>query len=113
MNQFFAKRSVLCSALLVGLIFIGTSAVRAQSASRKVIKKVEPVYPTVLLERKIGGTVRLTVTVRADGTVRQVEVEGGNPILAASAARAVKFWRYSAGDRETTTQVVVHFDPDK
>jgi len=113
MSQYCAKRGVLCSALLAGLISIGALTVRAQNASRKIVKKLQPVYPAVLLQRKIGGTVRLTVTVRPDGSVRDVEVEGGNPILAASAVRAVKLWRYSPEDRETTTQVVIHFDPDK
>jgi len=113
MISFLTKRSALRSALLVGLISIGTLTVRAQGNARKIVKRVEPIYPKILQERKIGGTVRLTVTVRADGTVRQVEVQGGSPILAASAVRAVKSWRYSPADRETTAQVVVHFDPDR
>lgn len=83
---------------------------QAQSAARKVIKKVEPQYPAILRERGIGGTVRLKATVRADGTVRDVKIEGGNPILADAAARAVKDWRYAPGESETTAEVVIHFD---
>jgi TonB family protein len=100
-------------ACLLGTILIGNVSAHAQSAERKLLKKVDPYYPTVLRERKIGGTVRLKVTVRADGTVREVQVEGGNPILTESAIRAVKLWHYSPGDRETVDEVVIHFDADK
>lgn len=70
-------------------------------------------YPELLRERGIGGTVRLKVTVRADGTVREVQLEGGNPILAESAIRAVKLWRYEQGESEATAEVVIHFGDSK
>jgi TonB family protein len=94
---------------VVALLCIAGPRTHAQNSTRKVIKRVEPVYPETLRERGIGGTVRLKVTVRADGAVRDVQVEGGNPILAESAARAVKQWRYAPGDNEAITEVTIHF----
>ena len=93
----------------VALLCIAGLRTHAQNSTRKVIKRVEPVYPETLRDRGISGTVRLKVTVRADGTVRDVQVEGGNPILADSAVRAVKMWRYAQADSEAATEVVIHF----
>jgi TonB family protein len=98
---------------LFALALLGATAVHAQKTERKLVKKVEPIYPDVLRERKIGGIVKLRVTIRPDGSVRDVHIEGGNPILAASAENAVKLWRYAPGDRDDVGEVTVHFDPDK
>lgn len=113
MNELSGKKHLTLLACLLGMILIGNVAAHAQSSERKLLKKVDPYYPTVLRERRIGGTVRLKVAVRADGTVRDIQVEGGNPILAESAIRAVKLWHYSPGERETVDEVVIHFDADK
>lgn len=93
----------------MGLLCI--SPCRAQEAERKVLKKVEAQYPSILKRRGIGGTVRLKVAVKADGTVRDVEVLGGNPALADAAEKAVRQWRFSAGS-DSTVNVSVSFDPN-
>lgn len=111
MSVSVTKRSILLSAVLLGLLAIVSSTVGAQKFERKVVKKVAPVYPAILREKGIGGVVRLKVTVRADGTVKDAEVLGGNPILASSAMHAVKLWRFAANNRETIGEVVFHFDP--
>lgn len=100
-------------ASFLGVVSLGTTAANAQKTERKVVKKVDPNYPAILRERKIGGTVKLRVTIRPDGSVRDVQVEGGNPILASSAEDAVKHWRYSPGDHEAVGEVTIRFDPDK
>ncbi len=58
--------------------------------ARKLISRVEPVYPIVLLSNHIGGTVQLRVTIAANGAVEDVELLGGNPILGEAAMAAVK-----------------------
>ena len=50
----------------------------------------------------IGGTVRLNAKVLANGTVADVQIMGGNPILADSAAKAVKTWKYAAAASSST-----------
>jgi TonB family protein len=84
---------------------------RAQDNDRKILKKVEAQYPSILKRRGIGGTVRLKVQVRADGSVKDVEVLGGNPALADAAEKAVRQWRFTPGG-ETTITVAVTFDPN-
>ena len=86
-------------------------SVHSQEATRKVLKRVQAQYPSILKKRGIGGTVRLRVTVKADGTVRDTEVLGGSPILADSAQKAVKQWVFAPADAESTVEVSVVFDP--
>jgi len=85
--------------------------VRAQDNDRKILKKVEAQYPSILKRRGIGGTVRLKVSVHADGAVKDVEVLGGNPTLADAAEKAVRQWRFAPGGESTVT-VAVNFDPN-
>ncbi|HMD40552.1 MAG TPA: energy transducer TonB [Candidatus Acidoferrum sp.] len=97
--------------LVLGLLCVFPSLAPAQDADRKVLKKVEPQYPTILKRRGIGGTVRLKVAVKADGSVKDVEVLGGNPALADAAEKAVRQWRFAPGNDSTIT-VAVTFDPN-
>jgi TonB family protein len=54
-----------------------------------------PDYPARLKGRGIGGVVRLKALVLANGTVANVQILGGNPILAACAVNAVMKWKYA------------------
>lgn len=103
------RRGFMCFAA-VGLIGGGNAA--AQSApGRRVLKRVEAQYPFILKSRSIGGTVRLKVLVKADGSVKSMEVLGGNAILAAAAQNAVMQWKFAPDVSETTVDVSVVFDP--
>jgi len=81
--------------------------------ARKLLTRVEPVYPFVLRSNHIGGTVRLKVTIASNGTVEDVELLGGNPILGEAAMAAVKKWVYAAGRSRTMTEVSIPFDADR
>ena len=59
-----------------------------------LIHRVEPVYPTQARNQRIQGKVTLTATIGVDGTVRQVAIEGGSPVLAEAAKTAVIKWKY-------------------
>jgi TonB family protein len=79
--------------------------------TRKVVKKAPVAYPSILKSKGIGGVVRLRVYVKADGTVRDTEVIGGNPILVESAQKSVMQWKFSTGSTETVMEISVVFDP--
>ena len=88
--------------------------VRAEQESRterKLISRVEPDYPPVLKMRQIGGTVRLEVTIRPNGSVENPRVLGGNPVLAESAIAAVKKWKYAPAEMANTTTISLEFNP--
>ncbi|HKN69432.1 MAG TPA: TonB family protein [Terriglobales bacterium] len=87
-----------------------TIGVPSRAAERKLITRVEPDYPETLKRLNIGGTVRLRVSISANGNVANVELLGGNPILGESAAAAVKQWVYTAGRSRTIAEVSLLFD---
>jgi len=97
------------SAASVGGVKILAIGVPSRSAERKLITRVEPDYPETLKRLKIGGTVRLRVSISAKGNVEDVELLGGNPILGESAVVAVKKWVYAAGRSRSIAEVSISF----
>jgi TonB family protein len=57
--------------------------------------RVEPIYPTQARNQRIQGKVTLSATISADGSVRQVAIVNGSPVLAEAARTAVRQWRYN------------------
>ena len=110
-SQVLGTVVVICLSLLTASIIPPLHAQRIEKADRKLIRKVMPDYPWDLKRASIGGMVRLDVVVSPGGSVNDVLVVGGNPILADCAVRAVKKWRYTPADAETNVRVNVKFDP--
>jgi TonB family protein len=108
-------RGISALAFLTLSILCGLApAARAQKAAksdRKVLVTVKPEYSELLKHAQIGGLVRLKVTVAADGRVSNVEVAGGNPILAESAASAVTKWKFVPAPSQTLEDVSISFSP--
>jgi TonB family protein len=71
----------------------------------------KPQYPEPLKQAHIGGSVRLRATVLPNGTVSNLDVLGGNPILAESAIAAIKKWKYAPAPSQTLEDVTVNFNP--
>jgi len=51
------------------------------------------------------------ITVTPTGSVKDVKLMGGHPVLANSAMDAVKKWHFEAGPQESTGIVEFRFDP--
>ncbi len=81
--------------------------------ARKLIFRVEPEYPPVLLSNHIGGTVRVKATIASNGTVEGVQLVGGNPILGDAAMAAVRKWVYAAGRSRTHEEISIPFDASR
>ena len=97
---------------LCALLLCGAAPGHAQdNNARKVLKKAPVAYPTILKSKGIGGVVRRRVFVKPDGTVRDTEVIGGNPILVESAQKSVMQWKFTPGSSETVMEISVVFDP--
>jgi len=60
----------------------------------KLVHRVSPVYPTRARLAHLEGRVILAAVIMEDGSVRDVKVIEGPPLLAESAADAVKDWLY-------------------
>lgn len=59
-----------------------------------LIHRVEPRYPTIAIQMRLEGTVRLRAIIGRHGAVSSVEVWSGHPILAQAARDAVAQWHY-------------------
>lgn len=92
-----------CLALLAGALEAG------DTVERKIIFHVQPDYPAIAVRMDIHGTVKFKIWISSDGTVRRVEYIGGHPLLAQSALKAIKDWKYEPSSKETTAQVEVTF----
>ncbi len=68
--------------------------VAARVAEANLIHDVPPQYPPEAGRARIEGTVVLMALIDKDGTVKDVRVESGLPLLAQAAINAVKQWRY-------------------
>jgi TonB family protein len=60
----------------------------------KVETKVLPPYPVEAASQHVHGDVAMDVTLNDDGTVQEVKVIEGNPLLNSAATDAVKQWKY-------------------
>jgi TonB family protein len=80
-------------------------------SDRKVLISGKPQYPELLKQARIGGAVRVRATVLPNGTVSNVDVLGGNPVLAESAAAAIKRWKFAPAASQTFEDVTVNFNP--
>jgi TonB family protein len=97
---------------LLGLALAFAPSVLAQKAdkpARKVVSTVKPSYPQTLKNLHIEGLVRLKATVLPNGSVGDIQIIGGNPILVENAVKAVKSWKYVAAPSQTEEQVVLNF----
>jgi TonB family protein len=56
--------------------------------------KVLPPYPSEPANQHVHGDVAMDVTLNDDGTVQEVKVIEGNPLLNSAATDAVKQWKY-------------------
>lgn len=60
----------------------------------KLIRKVPPTYPILAQQARIQGVVSLRAVIAEDGSIEQLELLSGHPLLTAEAIRAVSQWRY-------------------
>ena len=59
-----------------------------------LIKKVQPTYPPLARQARIQGKVLLQAEISKDGTIENLRLLSGHPMLAPAAIEAVKQWRY-------------------
>jgi protein TonB len=93
-----------------------TKKVRIAStvAAANLVHDVAPTYPPEAGRARIEGTVVLLAAIGKDGTVQDVRVESGLPVLAQAAIDAVKQWRYrpyllNGEPVEVDSRVIINF----
>ena len=79
-----------------------------------VIHKVQPMYPPLARTARVQGAVQLAAIIGKDGTIQNLHVISGHPLLTQAALDAVKQWRYkpyilNGEPVEVDTQITVNF----
>jgi TonB family protein len=89
----------------------GTGPVRLGTGGNlTLIKKVTPIYPTLMQSARMTGQVVLDAIIHPDGTIGDVTVlRSTNDAFTQSAIAAVKQWRYTAPGFEGILTVSVNF----
>jgi TonB family protein len=86
----------------------------AEVAEGSLLHRVEPEYPEAARQQQIQGGVAMDVHIGQDGSVQEVTVVSGPPLLAQAASAAVKQWRFKprmVGGRpaEIQTRIILNF----
>ena len=85
------------------------SVVAELADGRAVTSNPSPEMPDVARRMNLFGTVQLQAVIRPDGTVKDVRVLGGNPVLVQASVVAVRQWRYRTGPSETVENIRFSF----
>jgi protein TonB len=79
-----------------------------------VLHKVQPNYPPLARTARVQGSVVLAAVIGKDGTIQNLHVISGHPLLTQAALDAVRQWKYrpyilNGEPVEVDTQVTVNF----
>ena len=79
-----------------------------------LIHRVQPDYPPLARQARIQGQVVLRAMISREGTIENLQVLSGHPMLVQAAVDAVRQWRYrpyvlNGEPVEVETQVTVNF----
>jgi protein TonB len=88
----------------------GGGPVRMTTGQIQLLKKVDPIYPPLMVAAKRGGTVVVDATIKPDGSIDDVMVlQSLGPLFDRAAIQAVKQWRYTPPGSEAVLTVTVIF----
>jgi protein TonB len=79
-----------------------------------LVRRVDPVYPPLARQARISGTVVLRALIGTDGSIENLTLVSGHPMLAPAAIEAVKQWKYepfllNGQPSKVETEVTVNF----
>jgi protein TonB len=79
-----------------------------------LVQKIEPKYPLLAQQARIQGQVLLRAIIAKDGSMKELELVSGHPLLAPAAIEAVRHWHYrpfllNGEPIEVETNVTVNF----
>ncbi len=116
-TRLLLARGLIWSALWSPVFFftaispLPVHAQQTEETGRKLLYKVDPQYPVILKAHRIGGVVRLNISISPGGVVQSVSTLGGNPPLVNAAVTAVRKWKYEPAFGWTNMEVRLQFTP--
>ncbi len=105
---------------------VNTNAINAQKAPQQtlrisqgvsegmVVKRVQPVYPAQARQMRLEGKVELQANISQSGSISDVKLLSGDPVLGRAAMDAVRQWKYkpyflNGQPIDIQTQITVNF----
>jgi len=109
------RETALCVGFLLGTnaLISAPRTIAQEKSDRKLVKRVDPVYPPIASQLHLAGSVKMVLQVSAEGKVESVRTTGGSPVLAAAAESAAKQWKYEAASKESSEAVTIVFENPK
>lgn len=88
--------------------------VGGQVEAARIISQPKPDYPPLAKMARISGVVRLEAVISKDGTIQDLKMISGHPLLVKAALEAVSRWRYqptllNGEPVEVVTEIDVNF----
>lgn len=68
--------------------------VGGQVQAAKLVRQPKPIYPPLAKQARIQGTVRFNAVIGKDGSIQNLQLVTGHPLLVPSAQEAVRQWQY-------------------
>ncbi len=106
---------------LAGVVTAPTTAPRPQVlhvsqgvSNGLLIRQIQPVYPQLAIQMRVEGAVVLDATITKDGSVSDLKLVKGDPMLVRAAVDAVRRWKYkpyylNGEPIELQTQITINF----
>lgn len=101
------SRKISTAFIALGLILC--AAQPALASGRKIERRVAPIYPELAKRMHLGGLVRITVTIAANGRVTQMKAVRGNKLLEPAAENAVRQWKFAPDDTGSKENIDIKF----
>jgi protein TonB len=92
----------------------GPVRIGGQVAEANLIRKVQPVYPPLAKSARVQGTVEFTAVIDKEGSITQLKLVRGHPLLVQAARDAVLQWKYrptmlNGQPVDVVTDIIVNF----
>jgi TonB family protein len=101
----------LGAALLLTITALGWNRPALAQDERRIKSSVPPRYPELARQNQLYGSARLQVLIARDGTVKEIKVLGGSPLLVQASIEAVKQWKYEPASVESSLILKFDFKP--
>ena len=62
--------------------------------SAKLVRQPKPAYPPLARQARISGVVKFNAVIAKDGTIQNLTMISGHPLLVQAATEAVRQWVY-------------------
>ena len=99
--------------LLAAAVFFSSIHSQSQDSAskRRIVIHSEPAYPALARSMALQGVAKVEALVASDGSVKEVAIKGGHPVLAQAAMNTVRHWKWEPTSHESHEIVEVKFTP--